>query len=204
MAVSDVVRLRLHYRLFGQLCQSGMHFQFLTIGATATGLATDFDTNLVATFAAAVAADVSYESITVEAVAPPTLATIERDISPDVAGTQVGEALPPANAAVFSLRTPNKGRRYRGRFYLSGIERTFGNAGQVDGAGLTALQALATALDARYGVGGTSADYRMVVHSPEDLTAEPPRVGTITTDVTSIVVDPVIRTQRRRQIGVGS
>jgi hypothetical protein len=210
MAIGDVVRARIHYRLFAQECQTGLHFRNLTGGATPAGLATLLATGLALSLEEGISADATIHQISVESVYPPTAESVEEPMSPLAVGDLPGESLPPQVAAVISLHTGLKGRRRRGRMYVSGLERGNANAGLLDGAQLAGLITFADYLIAQFGVGGANADYRAVVFSPEDLdfvnkAGDPaPRVGTLVTDVTTAIVDPVTRSQRRRQIGVGS
>lgn len=51
---------------------------------------------------------------------------------------------------------------------------------------------------------GAGDDFEMVIYSPEDLDAEPPRVGTLITKVTAAIANSVLCTQRRRRQGSGS
>ena len=51
---------------------------------------------------------------------------------------------------------------------------------------------------------GDGDDFEMVIYSPEDLTATPPRPGTLITKVTGAIVQSVMGTQRRRRQGSGS
>jgi len=47
-------------------------------------------------------------------------------------------------------------------------------------------------------------EFEMVIYSPEDLTATPPRVGTIITPVVAAIAQSVMGSQRRRRQGSGS
>jgi hypothetical protein len=47
-------------------------------------------------------------------------------------------------------------------------------------------------------------EFEMVIYSPEDLSATPPRPNTLITKVTASIAQSVIGSQRRRRQGVGS
>lgn len=126
-------------------------------------------------------------------------ASVGQDGAPDLVGalpsTQNGGASAstlPANCAVLiHKRTARGGRRGRGRFYLPwvGSETLWDEAGKLAGASVTTLQTAANNFRSALVSGGVP----MVLLHDQGLTPEGPP-----NDVTSLIVDPLIGTQRRR------
>jgi hypothetical protein len=209
MAANDVVKVRTRGTLLGSRVEWGVHIRYVTVGANAQDLASSWVATVVPAMLAAVSQDSNWTNVTISDTNPTGSETVDLPITQPSPGTLTGDSLPPQDAAVVSLRTGIKGGRRRGRFYLPGLSETFQVDGRLTGTQLTNIQALIQAILNAYGPSGTESDYRLVVYSPEKLTFAPPRVpkprpGTLTTQVTGWVVDPVIRTQRRRAIGVGA
>ena len=209
MAVNDVVKVTLSGRLHGQRHESGIHIRYQTPEADPTSLAADFTTNIVPLFQAATTGQCTYEVVSVDPRLPAEEEGYDDALPVDTDGALLGDAIPGQVAAVLSLRTGLKGRRRRGRFYVSGAPEASSSLGRWADAQQTLFTNIGDGLIARYGPTGLSADYRLVTFSPEDLSfvkksGEPaPRVGNVVTTVRSIVVNPYTRTQRRRAIGVG-
>jgi hypothetical protein len=207
MPVGDVVRLRMVGRLHGHVWMSGVHFRYKTSSATAAGLASHWQTNMMPTVLPACAGDVQFSDVFVEARFPAVAETHQAAYGPGTVGQLVGEAPPGQLATAIDLRTGRKGGRYRGRQMMP-----FGNLTQIadgrwTGGSLTAIDAYAGSLFDNYGSGGASADYELVVFSPEKIANlgpdEKPRPGNIVTPVTSVLMRDVVRTLRRRAIGQG-
>jgi hypothetical protein len=142
----------------------------------------------------------SCTTIRVEDVKPGTLATVE-SVAAAVTGNDAGQALPPQNAVVMTLYTASKGRSYRGRVYLPGVSENAWDGSAMPGAVLTNYLTIPTQLGAVFGPGGSNANWSLVVISR--YLNKVKRGTPVGTAVTSIVVDPIIHTQRRRVLGVG-
>ena len=208
MAVNDVVRLSVLGTMFNQRVQYGHHFRFQTPAASMTGLASAYEAAILATLRAATSADVTWQYLMVQDVRPTGPETLRHPLPAASVGQIAGEGAPPQTTAVISVHTGQKGRRRRGRFYVPGLAESGTTGGNITGAQLTALTALGETLQTTFGTGGSNADYRLVVYSPEKLTAPPPpvfkpRTGTITTEATDLILDTRVMTQRRRRLGVG-
>jgi hypothetical protein len=209
MATNDVVKLIIGMNVFGQRMTPGLHFQYKTPAGTAGGLITAVRGTIEGTMLPAMSPDVTITDYTVEAKLPDTAASVEVAVVPPTAGTHVGAALPPQNAVVCSLHTGFKSRRRRGRFYAPGATEEGTASGRLIPGDLTLWLTWTGTMTNTYGQSGVSADYLLVVFSPEALThpdgspVTPPRPGNLISPVTSITVDDVIRSQRRRQIGRG-
>lgn len=204
MPAGDVVRLRTIGSLLGQNVQFGLHFRYQTTGASASDLAASWEANIMDLVKAATSASCNYTTIMVADTDPNGAETAELTLTQPNPGGVAGDVLPPQCAAVISLRTGQKGRRRRGRFYVPGLVETYQQDGRLIGAQLTSLQALAQGIINFYGDTGSETDYRACVWSPQNLEATPPRPGDLATILRTAQVDTVVRTQRRRSLGVGS
>lgn len=129
--------------------------------------------------------------------------TEEAEVNTTENGTGgAGDIVPLQNAPVLSWRTGQSGRRRRGRTYMPPIEETLQDAGNLNSTQIDRMEdfaAVATAIDTPDGD-----EFEMVIYSPEDLTATPPRVGTIITPVVAAIAQSVMGSQRRRRQGSGS
>lgn len=216
MAQDDILKLTLHSTYHGSALQTSAHFRTEDAAGTAVGLATHFRDNALDTLRAATVDEMVYTRITVEQIAagvPPSTVgpfvdSAELALAAATDGDIVGQGMIGQGPAVLGLRTGIKGRRYRGRMFISGAPEGSSVGGLWDATQLALFQAFAADLVTNYGNGGTSI-YTMTVWSPQDLTfvkkdgTAAPRVGNIASAVTSIIVSPTVKTLRRRAVGVG-
>lgn len=143
----------------------------------------------------------SSNHLLVKDVRPGTAATYER-VYTSVAGAGVGDMVPPQASVVFTLRTALRGRSFRGRFYLPGLVEGDQAAGNLTAGAITNMGTIGTQLLAVFGPSGTNGDWRLAVISR--FTNGAARPLPIATQVTSIAVNTVLYTQRRRVAGVGT
>lgn len=209
MAAGDVVKVRTRGHVLGQSCEFGVHIRYKTATADASDLAASWVATIMPLVIAATGIECNWEMITVADTSPTGSESVNLGLTQPNPGTVIGDALPPQNAIVVGLRTGVKGGRRRGRFYLPGVTENYQDDGRLMGAQLTAAQALAQGLINAYGPSGSEPDYELVVYSPEVLEFPPPkpkkpRPGRLISLVQTAQVDSVIRTQRRRSIGVGA
>lgn len=145
--------------------------------------------------------DYSVWNIRVEAYAPEPAATPLgfRDAPQSLSGAVTGGAMPPSVAMVLRRRVGTIGRANRGRVYLPGVPRDAVSGGRIAGTYLTGMIALSVALGLDL-LGG----------EPEVALAKPVLVkrngvGAVVSwqDVGYWDCDPILRSQRRREIGVG-
>ena len=139
------------------------------------------------------------------------------------AGTEVATSPPEDSTvcAVLRWRTPQAGRSFRGRNYLGPWPNNWRNNGMVVAAGATKLEAYRDGLLNQWGAQLTPppADWMLTIYSrpynegeygyvqgkhPNKTVFYPPDYAGNSTGIVSGAVDPVLRTQRRRQIGVGA
>jgi hypothetical protein len=207
LPINEVVKLNVRGVQFAHRVQFGHHFRMKSDTGSYSGLATAYESAIMGLVKAATSAEVTWQDLTVASVLPTGPETHTRPLPGGSVGTLAGEALPGQNSMLVSVHTGSKGRRRRGRFYVPGVSETSATSGRIIAPQLTALNALAAGLESSF-VGAGSADYELVVYSPEKLTEPPPRpfrprAGTVTTAATDLVADSLIVTQRRRRIGVG-
>lgn len=210
MAQNHVYRLRTRGSLRGSKMEFGVHLQQRTAVGSPSEMAADWRDSILPLVRAATSVEMNWEQIVVTDTADVTVGDemYELQIPQPADGSVAGDCLPGQNAVVVSLKTGSKGRRKRGRFFLPGISETGTANGRLTGAQLTAVTALGTAILDRYGPGGAQPNYGLVIYSPPTPPfkpkAPPPiHTDTLITPVRTVDTDEVIRTQRRRAIGVG-
>jgi len=208
VALNHVYRIRTRGRQRGQRVEFGIHVRNIVADHTPAELATDWLTNIMPLVTAATSASVNFEDLVVSDTAATGDEMFVQALTQPNPGSISGDSLPNQNAAVISFGTGQKGRRRHGRLYTFGLAEGGQTDGNLSGAQLTAITALGAGIVARYGSGGTSANWRFVIYSPPSppFVAKPPpptHTDTLITEVTTYKIDPVVRTQRRRSVGVG-
>lgn len=208
MALDSIYRVRMRATYLGQQVEWGVHVRQVQATGGPSDLAASWAATILPLAEAASSSALNWNEVLVSDVAPDGSESVHLPFTQPAPGTVTGDPLPGQNTAVISLSTGLKGKRQHGRFYFPGLSEAGQVSGVMAGAQLTAIQGLAQGLINTYGPAGTNASYRLVVYSPEQLVAPPPRTfkprpGTIVTPVTAQKTDPIIRTQRRRAIGVG-
>lgn len=208
MTIGHTYRVRTQGTMLNQKMEFGVHIRHKGPSGSLSDLAASWTATVLPLVKAATSASVNWDKVTLSDVSSTGDESVDFAFTQPAPGAIAGDALPPQNAMLVSLRTGTKGRRRHGRFYLPGISEGNQTNGVLSGSQLTALQALAVGLTNAYGPGGTESNYELVVYSPEALTPPPPkefkpRAGTLITAVTLADPDDVIRTQRHRAFGVG-
>jgi len=123
-------------------------------------------------------------------------------------------------AAVIRWRTPVAGKSSRGRTYVGPLPSNWMSSGVLTAPATTAITAYGTAMRTRYTFAGTPATaYLLTIyskpynhqeygyptgHNPTRTWYYPPDYDGNSTNVTEFQVDPILRVQRRREVGVGS
>lgn len=209
MAVGDVWKLVIHFTQFSQQIRPGLHFQSNVALATGQDLIDAWKSVAQTAMLAPMAADVSLTGYEAQDKVPGTAATIVENLVTPLPGAQVGAGLPPANGLVFSLKSALKSRRSRGRVYWPGLTEEATASGALIPGFVGGWDSFRAAIAANFVGASPVSGWRLVVYSPEDLTppkAPPvfkPRPGTVITAVSTLTLDTVVRSQRRRQIGLG-
>lgn len=113
-------------------------------------------------------------------------------------GGSATDPLPPQDSMVVTFKTNVRGRSFRGRNYLVGFVESMQSGGEwnttIQGEIETAIAGLVTV--------ATDNDCEWVVVSR--YTNNAPRVTGIATPVTGFAARPIVASQRRRRLGVGS
>lgn len=194
------VQINLIGRFYGQVTVTTFFFQFTTGGPLPDGadplaLASAFEASLGSSFIDAVTADWTGELIEVrDPRANPIWASGVAEVT--LTGVLAAPACPPSVAAVITRKSALAGRRNRGRIYVPAVPQAWHEDGEISDAGLLILQALAddvaTAIDVPgLGVVGTL--------SPRVWS----RTNQTSVAVVSCTAKRILRSQRRREIGVG-
>lgn len=210
VAANEVVKLSIIGAMFGARVNWGWHFKALTGGLSLQSLSDDYQASIAPVMLNALSQDVGIMGFEVQTVKDDGDETLFDPVDGNVVGEYLTPSLPAQDAACFSVHTGSKGRRRRGRFYVSGISSVPGSGGEIPAAQHNELEAYATALQNRYCTPGSSpsTQWRMVIWSPAapDFVTKKgvhTRLIPLTTDCTRITWDRVLRSQRRRQKGVG-
>lgn len=209
MAVGDVFKLVTKFSLFGQQLRPGLHFQSNVALNTGSDLITTFHSSVTQVLISRLPADVLLHGFVAEDKVPGLAASVETTIVPPTPGALAEPALPPQDAVLFSFKSALKSQRSRGRVYWPGATEAGTASGQLTSTSQSLWNDWVNHLLTTYVGASPVSGWRLVTYSPEDLTppkAPPvfkPRPGQVITPVSAIILDPVIRSQRRRQIGKG-
>lgn len=205
MAYNDILKLRIHCRMFGGEVLNVMHFldNLVKTTDTAQELANDFRDNMGTVLRARATSELEFEFIEVVRIVPfgegPRLAYFTAGSK----GTATGTSYTGTICEVITIHTNTIGRRHRGRQYMCAGPGTAMATGNWAAAQTTRTQAYATALMNRYGPSATPQDFRLGVWSKLIAGPDPPWTTDAFTRATSLTVRSTIRNQRRRQLGVG-
>jgi hypothetical protein len=188
-------------------------------------LADDWLTSLKTAWLAAHGPDYTLNMVKVQCLERPglfrhKLTPIERPQTTGNVGTAALSGAALSVAAVIRWRTPQAGKSHRGRTYVGPVPSNWLSAGLLNTTAAAAIATYGTAMVGRYGVGGSQYNvYGLTIYSRpynEGEYAYPSRKGGIyhiekpvdyagnSTNVLASQLDSVLRSQRRREIGVGS
>jgi hypothetical protein len=169
--INDTVELAVQGTVNGQAHITTLHFRYLSLAANEAGLITDWQTNARTNYRACFSTtDRPVEIITARPVCgsvPLRAADAVGEVSPNIAGTiaHSGDALPPWISTVATLRSATAGRSQRGRQFMGGLYEESITGDLLTGGDVGFRQTYYAGLVSRYGFGGTSTDYLLVVHS---------------------------------------
>lgn len=195
MAVGDKYRVNMIGSLFGQLIEYTFHYiEDVSAGAAGdNALATAFDSGPALSLVGVLSHDYTYTGSSAQKYSPlPVTNSIFNGANSQVGGVNAA-SLPPAVSAVISKLTPFAGPAGRGRVFLAGIPFTYDTSGQLNGTGLAALNGVAAIISQQLSQGG----YTFTPCIARRTT------GAITR-LTGTLVRPVLRCQRRREVGRGA
>jgi hypothetical protein len=150
------------------------------------------------------------------------LTAAERPLSTANVGTVAGGSDALQSAAVVRWRTPQAGKTHRGRTYIGPLTASWIASGQLSAGGTTPINSWKDLMITLYGAGaipGSNLNQRLTIYSKPYNSGEyqyatrktgsltvvtPPDYAGNSTNVTVGNLDPIVRTQRRREVGVGS
>lgn len=206
MASGDVMRVNLHLKWGSVECRPGFH---LIEGAGGGG--TDPLADCAAAVIAALGADplagfsdqCSLTGVEVQDIQPGVAPTQLFAITPLVGDEVDVNPLPPQSAGVISLKTGVKGvtgvYATAGRMFMPGIPQSGQISGFLQGTFQLALYTFAGLLGAAFVVDGTAYQWHIVSYVP----ASKPTAIRANNPVISWSINNVVRSQRRREYGVG-
>lgn len=208
MAALDVYRVVIRGRLFGSEIDNVLWFRERSGSSVGSGnnsaaLAANVRTGIDANWRAVASTSMFYEAVQATRMIPYGDGPTEDAWAANTAGTAgASTAVHPQSAGVLTLYTSKIGRSRRGRIYLAGFPGSNAASGLWTAGTLTGMTSIATTLTTRYGPSGSQA-YELGVWSKLIAGPDPPFVTTAFEPITSIAVRSQIRSQRRRQVGVG-
>ncbi len=208
MAVNDVAQVRVVGAQLASQRMVVLHFRFKSAGASLAGLLAELEattTTFRDLFIASMSNTLTWTLLEGQMLIPFGAASQQLAISPVWTGTDAGQPSPPADALVITKRTDLIGRSRRGRMYLPGLTtNSHAGAGVLTGAFLATKATNIANLHAVYDEGGTSPDYEHGVWSRLLAGPTPPFSFSAYQAVDTMIARSEIRTQRRRQVGVGA
>jgi len=194
MAVNDVYSVVLRQRMHGQTILNVLHYREVVTGTGPAGLnlAQDIATVIIPLMKPLQSSDLVHESVVVQKIYPLPPSNPITNVTAAGPGTDIGNALPTSVALVITKRTNFAGRKYRGRVFVCGIPEDTEVQSAIAPGKVAAFQALADSLALNKGTSGWT--YSPVIWHRSTKTND---------DVTSCLIRPNIRNQRRRQVGRG-
>lgn len=194
MAVGDIYSVVVDSVVKGEHCQNEFHFREITAETDpipAENLAEGFVTAIEADWLACLSDEATLACVYVRRVKPTPSVAYTRIWN--VVGTVADEPIPTTSAAVISWYTATAGKRTRGRNYFCGLPESFQNGGLIEGAGQTALVALADTLSdvIAAGAGGTG-EWELCIYSRVNGTAVDVEVNVVRSNLGTM------RTRRQR------
>lgn len=207
MPFNEVYRMRIYQTLQGGQVVNVVHFvqddPIPTRGALE--LANDFVTNMTTTLKARAFSGVAFNFVEVQSIVPFTGGPVIVNFPGGTIGGVTGSCASGTLCEVLTIYSQRGGRRGRGRMYLpsSDTSATNAQAGSWTAVQTARTQAFMTAFAARYVNAGKPIGWALGVWSRASGPEFPPWSTDQFARATGLVVRTAIRTQRRRQVGVG-
>jgi len=168
-------------------------------------LANDFRTNMDATIRGRTTPFCNFQYVEVQSIVPFSGASAISNWPANTNGTSGSNSASATLCEVVTIYTSRAGRRGRGRLYLPSGDTTTTNA--LNGSWTSTQSArtvsFANALSARYIAHTTGLSFSLGVWSRVLAGPTPPWPSSAFVRATTLSVRTSIRTQRRRQVGVG-
>lgn len=212
MALGDHYRLAVVGDLAGQQVVNVYHYRQTSANTSANSdvasLAIAFDELALATdvLTDPLSDDLTWQLLQSRSFPLPGTPPVGSDRAVNYPGLRASPALPPSNAVVVKRKTAFLGRAYRGRIFLPGLPSAAAVDGLITAAGTYQAEIgviasfLKTPIQAA-AAGSPSFQPELCKVIPKPI--PPPDFMYQATDVTASGFDKIIRSQRRREIGVG-
>lgn len=208
MAVNDVFKVAAVGSLNDQTIVNVFHYRQSTVNSSTLSnlesLARAFNAGPLAAMALASSEEISWSLIEARTFTPPSIPLAGYDLAVSVVGTNEDIAAPPTVCWVVRKRTALLGRKYRGRNYFAGMGMSDVDAGTIAAAGITKYQTARNAIGASITWTASGSPTFIPCIAALDPSVTGPVAGVRATDITSVFLDTVLRSQRRREIGRGS
>lgn len=208
MAVGDCFRVACLGDLNDQLIVNVFHYRQATANTSTLSnlesLARAVNAGPLAAIAVASAENMSWFKIESRTFTVPTTPLSGFDLDISVNGGQEDVPAPPTVAWVVRKKTALLGRKYRGRNYFAGIGLTSIEEGKIAAASLTNFTAAKDAIAASitWTAAGSPSFVPCIAALFRPAPGDP--VELRQNDVISTFLDRTLRSQRRREIGVGA
>lgn len=210
MAVNDVFKVALVGGLFEQEIVNVFHYQQTTANTSGISetesLARAFFNSMITPLRACLSYEMQWGTIEARSVVVPPIPPVGYDYAITQQGEGEDVSMPPTVAAIIKKKTAFLGRKYRGRNYFAGIPRDSVENGQIISGVLSVWETLRDAMAATITwTAGGSPGFRPVIAAYTYSSGDDPVIdGIRVTPITSGEVDTVLRSQRRRELGVGA
>jgi len=194
------IRVQVVGRLHGQRTRTT--FSYLYTGAATapdgvaalTAMLTDFEDQIGVELKNVSSSEWDHEYTSAQVISPTRYRMVVQPIN--LQGAIAGNALPSAVAAVIKRTTDRAGRRYQGRIYLPGVPATYEDDSEIAVIKRPLYDTLAANMVTPLEGVDPGEDFTPVVSLEGAMI---PAADT----VRDAVLDPVLRYQRRREVGVG-
>ena len=208
MPVGAVYRVAVNSRLYDQLIVNVLHYQQSTANGTADSdmkkLADAYEATVKESLRSVTIMGFSQKLLEVRTMPIPPVALEGYDrVLADGEGLLDENGIPPSGCVVVRKRTAKLGLAYRGRMYVAGVSQEQVSAGQLLETPYTDLWLPFAGVlkNAIVDVASGSPTFSPVLSKLVPI--EGGGFELLTTPIISCDVDPVIRSQRRREVGVG-
>lgn len=209
MAFNDIYRLRIYQRLHGAQVVNVLHFvEDVTVlgGSGPQALANDFVANMYTPLRNRASNQLFFDYVEVQTIVPFSGGPVAANFSAGANGADTNVCASATLCEVISIYTSRGGRRGKGRIYLAGAPTAttlYVSQGVWGSSQTPRTQTLATALATRYMQVPYTTSYVLGVFSRASGPDAPPWSTSQFVRATALTVRTTVRTQRRRQVGVG-
>lgn len=193
-----VVEIQVLGRLHGQRTRNVFHYRYtgstsLDGPTTLDALMDEFEAEILAGWFIVTSSEWMCDGVQCQLISPTRYRSRFKAIAQ--AGQVQGNSLPTTTCVVLRRTAILSGRRYQGRIYVAGVPTSSENDSQLSAAVLANWTGLASNLKEPL-EGGTAVECFV-----PNLARTAPASGV--TDVELTALDPILRIQRRREVGVG-